>query len=176
METSRIKAKKLLERPYVRALIPDPDSKTYTAMILEFPGCIAQGDSPEEAYARLEEAAIGWLEAAISLGQEIPRPNEENEYSGKFALRMPTGLHRSAAEHAEREHTSLNQFIITAIAERIGAKRLFFELANRLERRIMAANEVVYSTQEDLAFSPATGTGRQLWDFDRILRKVAGEN
>jgi predicted RNase H-like HicB family nuclease len=50
----------------------DEESGTYTATILEFPGCIAQGDTPQEAYKNIEKAAKGWVEAALSLGQEIP--------------------------------------------------------------------------------------------------------
>ena len=78
-----------LKKPYSRILIPDDESGTFTAEILEFPGCIAQGDTAQEAYERLEEAAKAWIEAALELGQEIPPPSLAHGYGGKVALRLP---------------------------------------------------------------------------------------
>ncbi len=123
-----------LRRPYARVLTPDEESGTYTAEILEFPGCIAQGDTPEEAYRNLESAAAGWVEAALSMGQKVPEPSDPYSHSGRIALRLPRGLHRRAAQMAEREGTSLNQFLVGAIAERVGAESFYAEMAQRLEQ------------------------------------------
>lgn len=136
-----------LKQPYSRVLIPDEKTGTFTAEILEFPGCISQGDTAQEAYERLEEAAKGWIEAGLDLGQEIPPPALVHGYSGKFALRLPKSLHCQAARAAERDGTSLNQFIVTALAEKIGAATLFDRLAHRLEQRLLvttvaAVNEI----------------------------------
>lgn len=64
-----------LRLPYRRVLVPDSESGTITALVDEFPGCIAQGDDPAEAYARLEAAAESWIEAALEMGQDIPPPH-----------------------------------------------------------------------------------------------------
>ena len=133
MSDIRMTPEEFLRRPYTRVLIPDSESGTFAAMIPEFPGCITQGDTPSDAYARLHEAALAWIEAAQDLGQPIPDPQEENTYSGKFALRMPASLHKDAAEAAERDGTSLNQFVIAAIAERIGANKLYALLSKKIE-------------------------------------------
>src|SRR5207253_2052298 len=69
-----------LKEPYQRVLIPDEETSTYTAQILEFPGCVSQGDTVAEAYEKLEEAARGWIEAALDLGQDIPLPLMSQEY------------------------------------------------------------------------------------------------
>ncbi len=110
-----------LREPYARVLTPDPETNTYTAQIMEFPGCVAQGDSPEEAYANLEQAAKGWIQAALDTGQSIPEPAVNQVFGGKILLRVPRSLHRQVAELANREGTSLNQFIVAALAEKIGA-------------------------------------------------------
>ena len=123
-----------LKKPYSRILIPDDESGTFTAEVLEFPGCIAQGDTAQEAYERLEEAAKAWIEAALELGQEIPPPSLAHGYGGKVALRLPKSLHRHAAMAAEREGPSLNQFIVTAIAEKVGAHKLYEKLTGRMEQ------------------------------------------
>ncbi len=133
MSDIQMTPEEFLRRPYTRVLIPDTESGTFAAMIPEFPGCISQGDSPQEAYARLHEAALAWIEAAQDLGQPIPDPREENAYSGKFALRMAASLHKDAAEAAERDGTSLNQFVVAAVAERIGANKLYAVLSKKIE-------------------------------------------
>jgi predicted RNase H-like HicB family nuclease len=112
-----------LTAPYSRIVIPDPDSGTFTAQVMEFPGCVAQGDSVAEAYANLESAAERWIEAALELGQRIPEPAAAQRYSGRVLVRFPKSLHRRAAEAAARDGTSLNQFVVAAVAERVGGLR-----------------------------------------------------
>jgi antitoxin HicB len=110
----------ILKQAYSRVLRPAEEGG-YTAEILEFPGCVTQGETLEEAYANLEDAARGWVEAVIELGQNVPEPVAEHDYSGKIVLRLPRSLHRVAAIRAEQDGVSLNTFLATAIAERVGA-------------------------------------------------------
>jgi predicted RNase H-like HicB family nuclease len=110
-----------LAAPYSRIVIPDADSGTFTARVREFPGCVAQGSTAAEAYANLELAAEAWLDAALEMGQEIPPPAEAQDYSGRVLVRFPRSLHRRSAELAALDGTSLNQFIVAAVAERVGA-------------------------------------------------------
>jgi predicted HicB family RNase H-like nuclease len=79
-------------------------------------------DSQAEALSQLDEIAEGWLEAAIARGQPIPEPLEENEYSGKFILRLSKSVHQKAALAAKRDGVSLNQFISNCVAEQVGAR------------------------------------------------------
>ncbi len=111
-----------LTLPYEWVLIPDEASGTFTALIREFPGCVSQGDSPAEAYANLEDAAKAWIGAALDLGQSIPAPRAVESHGGRVLLRLPRSLHREASEAAERDGTSLNQFIVAAVAYRLGGK------------------------------------------------------
>jgi antitoxin HicB len=111
----------ILKRPYARVLTPEPDGQ-YAAEIMEFPNCVASGDSAVSALANLEEVAADWIAAALEQGQDIPAPMDNADYSGRLVLRMPKGLHRRAALFAEREGASLNQFIVTSLAEAVGEK------------------------------------------------------
>lgn len=120
-----------LAKPYARRLTPDEDG-VYVATIQEFPGCIAQGDTAEEAMANLEAAAESWIEAQLALGQPIPEPIELHGYSGKIALRIPRGLHKQAVELAASEGTSLNQLLVSAISSYVGGKNAFAEMAKQL--------------------------------------------
>lgn len=125
-----------LKKPYSRILIPDEESGTYTAVILEFPGCIAQGDTPQEAYEHLEDAAKDWIEAALDLKQEIPSPSQSVSFGGKVLLRLPKSLHRQLALIAEREGVSLNQFVVSALAEKVGAFTLYDKLTKKMDQRM----------------------------------------
>ena len=128
--------KEYLKEPYYRVLIPDDESGTYTAVILEFPGCIAQGDTPQEAYEHLEDAAKEWIEAALDLKQEIPSPSQSLSFGGKILLRLPKSLHRQLTLIAEREVVSLNQFIVSALAEKVGAFTLYDQLTKKLDKKM----------------------------------------
>lgn len=121
MSTKPMNPDDYLKKPYARRLVPD-ESGGFCASIQEFPGCLAEGETADEALQNLEAAAASWVEVALSLGQSIPEPTAFHGYSGKIALRIPRGLHKQAAELAEIEETSLNQFLINAIAQYMGQK------------------------------------------------------
>jgi|SRR5947208_353505 len=131
-----------LKEPYARILIPDEEGG-FSAEILEFPGCFAEGDTADEAMQALDRAADAWIQAALDQGQAIPPPFRNQGYGGKIALRLPRSLHRQATEFAERDGTSLNQFLVSAIAARVGAEefynRLVTELLKKLEDKLTVA-------------------------------------
>lgn len=108
-----------LKLPYFRGYVPEDDG-TFRAEVLEFSGCIATGDTAAEAIACVEEAAKEWIVAALSQGQKIPDPAENTEFSGKLVLRLPRSLHKKSARFAERDGVSLNQLIITSLANYVG--------------------------------------------------------
>ncbi|HEX3529168.1 MAG TPA: type II toxin-antitoxin system HicB family antitoxin [Thermoanaerobaculia bacterium] len=130
---SHLEARELLKKPYTRVLIPDEESGTLTARLVEFPGCFAQGDNPAEAYERLEAAAESWIEAALEMRQVIPPPTLDVEFSGRFALRLPRSLHSQAAALAELDGTSLNQFIVSTLAEKVGAVSFYRSLTRQFQ-------------------------------------------
>ncbi len=124
--------KSYLRQPYARILIPEEEGG-FSAEILEFPGCFAEGETPDEAFHNLESAAESWIEACLEQGQEIPPPSANHSYAGRIALRLPRDLHRLAARKAERDGVSLNQVLVTAIAAWVGADNLFERIAHRIE-------------------------------------------
>ncbi|MGH9418911.1 MAG: type II toxin-antitoxin system HicB family antitoxin [Thermoanaerobaculia bacterium] len=132
-------AAEYLAKQYARVLMPDV-SGVYVAQILEFPGCVAEGDSPQEAYEKLEAAAESWVDAMLRSGQKIPEPTYERirDYGGKIALRLPRSVHRDAVRFAERESTSLNQFLVSSVSAAVGAMSLYEQIAIRLEQGVRA--------------------------------------
>ena len=128
-------ASQYLRQPYARIIMPD-DQGRYAAQILEFPGCFAEGASPEEAYGNLQEAAEDWIESAVAQGMAVPLPFATLGHSGTISLRLPKSLHRRAAELAHRDGVSLNQFLVAAIAARAGAEDLLSNIASKLDERL----------------------------------------
>ncbi len=108
--------------PYERVIIPDSTSGSFTALVAEFPGCVAQGDSIDEAYSNLEIAADSWIAASEELGHTIPLPALD-QGGGKLVLRLPKSLHRQLVRLSKKEEISLNQFVLTVLAERVGTKK-----------------------------------------------------
>jgi predicted RNase H-like HicB family nuclease len=139
-----------LKEPYARILIPD-EQGGYSAEILEFPGCFAEGETPNETMQALERAAESWIQAALDQGQEIPVPFINQGYGGKVALRLPRSIHRQAAQFAARDSTSLNQHLLSCIAGGIGASELYTRLANQLTQTIATKlEEYCKKTEEHL--------------------------
>jgi antitoxin HicB len=116
-----------LALPYRVALTPDRDEDGrvgWVAEIPDLPGCISQGDTPDDTVERVRDAMVGWISVALEDGREIPLPRDENTddraYSGRFLVRLPASLHAELARQAEREGVSLNQLVATALAGAVG--------------------------------------------------------
>jgi predicted RNase H-like HicB family nuclease len=60
---------------YPALLVAEPEGG-YTAFHPDLKGCVAVGETREEALANLEEARRLWLETAHEHGDEIPLPSE----------------------------------------------------------------------------------------------------
>jgi len=101
---------------YPVTLVPEAEGG-YTATINDLPGCVSVGETAEEALSMIEDARRLWLEVAYEHGDEIPLPSTEREYGGRVLVRMPPRLHRRLLEQAEAEGVSLNQHIVTLLAE-----------------------------------------------------------
>jgi antitoxin HicB len=115
-------AAEFLKKPYSRVVVPEEDG-TFRGEILEFPGCIATGETASETLARLEDVAESWLESMLARGQPVPEPLEANDYSGKLVLRLPRSTHQRAALAARLDNISLNSFIQNCVAEQLGMRR-----------------------------------------------------
>jgi predicted RNase H-like HicB family nuclease len=110
-----------LNLKYPVTLVPD-EAGGYAAEIEDLPGCIAQGETVEEAMQMIEEARRLWLESAYEDKLDIPLPTNQVEYSGKFNVRMPVSLHRKLHRLAAKEGVSLNQYVVFALSHTAGVE------------------------------------------------------
>ena len=72
------RAAELAARPYAFAVTEGEDG-VYTVQVLELPGAISEGDTPDEALANGREALGGVIAAMLERGQDIPEPFESRE-------------------------------------------------------------------------------------------------
>ena len=88
----------------------------------DLPGCMADGETVEEAIAHGRDAQAAWIAAMREAGRPVPAPSGEpgGGYSGKWQLRTPKSLHRSLADRARREGVSLNTLAVALLAEGLG--------------------------------------------------------
>ena len=88
----------------------------------DLPGCMADGETPEEAMREAGDALHSWLETARAHGDPIPPPSAPDTagYSGKWVLRTPRSLHKRLAERAKVEGVSLNMLAVSLLAEGLG--------------------------------------------------------
>ena len=98
--------------PYKMEIVEDKDEGGYVVSYPDLPGCITCGETIETAVANANDAKMAWIEAALESGIEIQEPNNLEEYSGQFKLRIPRSLHRSLAEHSKKEGISMNQYCV----------------------------------------------------------------
>lgn len=111
------KADEYMAPAYRMEIIEDKDEGGYVVSYPELPGCITCGQSIGEAIANAEDAKRAWLEAALEEGMTIPKPDDLEEYSGQFKLRIPKSLHKSLAAHAKREGISMNQYCVYLLSK-----------------------------------------------------------
>ena len=107
-----------LSLPYTKVIkeIDDESGHYYYGRIMELDGCQSTGDTLEELDISLKEAMEGYIETKIEHNMPIPMPIKDDDYSGKFVLRIPKSLHRRLAEQANAEGVSLNQYAMFKLA------------------------------------------------------------
>jgi len=111
-----------LNYPVAIERISEEDGGGFFASIPLLPGCMSDGETLEEAYDNIEDAKKEWLRSMLERGMNIPEPAEQEEFSGKFLVRLPKSLHRTLVQISKREGVSLNQYVANALAYSVGRK------------------------------------------------------
>ena len=55
--------------------LPKDEGGGFIAFVPDLPGCMSDGETPEEALANVKDAIVAWIEAARDLGWKIPEPS-----------------------------------------------------------------------------------------------------
>ena len=88
------------------------------------PGCrpitVPKHEPIQRVYVEMVRQVI---EAALEDGLPVREPDDLENYSGQFKLRIPKSLHRSLAEHARQEGISMNQYCVYLLSRNDAAAR-----------------------------------------------------
>ncbi|HEY3315009.1 MAG TPA: type II toxin-antitoxin system HicB family antitoxin [Bacillota bacterium] len=104
----------------VRQVENDEGKLVWEAEVPDLPGCAAGADSATELVDLLSEAIDDWIAVAKEMGQDIPEPSGDEEYSGRITVRMPPFIHRRLVQLSKLNKSSLNSFILAALSHRAG--------------------------------------------------------
>jgi predicted RNase H-like HicB family nuclease len=55
--------------------LPVEDGGGFVAFVPDLPGCMSDGETPEEAVINVRDAIVCWMEAAEDQGHPIPAPS-----------------------------------------------------------------------------------------------------
>ena len=55
--------------------LADADGGGSLATVPDLPGCVSDGETPEEALKNVQEAIVSWIEAAREWKLDIPQPS-----------------------------------------------------------------------------------------------------
>ena len=102
---------------YKMEIIEDQDEGGFVISYPDLPGCITCGETIESAMQNEKDKKREWIRAALEEGIEIYEPDSLENYSGQFKLRIPRSLHRSLAEHSQREGISMNQYCVYLLSK-----------------------------------------------------------
>jgi antitoxin HicB len=50
------------------------DGGGFLATVPDLPGCMSDGETPQEALSNVADAIAAWTEAAEDMGRQVPRP------------------------------------------------------------------------------------------------------
>jgi len=65
-----------LRYPVVLEPLSLEDGGGFAAFVPDLPGCMSDGDTPEEALTNVRDAIAAWLEAAATEGRPVPQPSK----------------------------------------------------------------------------------------------------
>jgi len=101
--------------------LSEEDGGGYLISFPDYPGCIADGETPEEAVKEGQKALYSYIETLKELGRPLPAANA-GAFSGKWSQRVPKSLHAALAMRAAREGVSFNTLCIALLAEGVGRR------------------------------------------------------
>jgi len=100
--------------------LSEEEGSGYMAFYPDLPGCVADGETVDEALAEAKLALKAWISTAEEFGDPIPKPSQANNFSGQTRLRLPRSLHAELSIKAQEEGVSLNTLAVTILARGLG--------------------------------------------------------
>lgn len=98
----------------------EEDGGGYLIEFPDYPGCVADGATPEEAIREGQDALASYLATLNELGRPVPAVRDA--CSGQWRQRVPKSMHAALVRRAEAEGVSLNALVTGYLAEALGRR------------------------------------------------------
>jgi antitoxin HicB len=106
--------------PFTIRPLSEADGGGFAIEYPDLPGCISDGETPEEALKQGSDAVKAYLMDCVKRGDAVPNPTAA---SGQWRQRVPRSLHSRLVARARQEGVSLNTLVTAMIAEGLGRRR-----------------------------------------------------
>lgn len=108
------KAKDFYNLDYTKIIkkVDDESGSYFVGSFLEIPEAKTNADDIMSLQDRMQEVLELSIERRIQDGEVVPLPFDDDDFSGKFTLRLPKSLHKLLSIQAEKEGISLNQYAL----------------------------------------------------------------
>jgi len=100
--------------------LSDAEGGGYLVEFPDFPGCIADGETPEEALSEGRDALESYCRTLEELRRPVPVAGQV--FGGQWRQRVPKSLHAALVRRAEQEGVSLNALVTMMLAEGLGRR------------------------------------------------------
>jgi antitoxin HicB len=114
---------RLEDYPFTVRPLATEEGGGYLIEFPDVPGCISDGETPEEAITNGRDALKSVLLTMKEFGDAIPQPGSLATASGQWRQRVPRSLHSRLVTRAEQEGVSLNTLVTAMIAEGLGKRK-----------------------------------------------------
>ena len=106
--------------PFTIRPLSESEGNGFAIEYLDLPGCISDGETPEEALRQGSDAVKAYLLNCMKHGDPVPKPSAA---SGQWRQRVPRSLHSRLVAKARQEGVSLNTLVTAMIDEGLGQRR-----------------------------------------------------
>jgi len=104
-----------IEYPFEMRPLSEQEGGGWLITFPDLPGCMSDGETPEEAIRNGQDALACWIQACKEADREIPHPGEL--ISNGFSARIPKSLHVRLISRAKQEGVGINALISSFISE-----------------------------------------------------------
>lgn len=112
-----------LDLPYHYILESAEDDQGTTGWFItvaELPGCMSQGETPDEAVTQIRDAMLGWISVMQEDERPIPEPRDIPWDGLHRFVQLPDGLHERIETLARREGVDVETFVLAALSVAVG--------------------------------------------------------
>jgi len=114
---------RLEDYPFSIRPLTEDEGGGYLIEFPDVPGCMSDGESPEEAIINGRDALKCTLLTLKEFGGPIPAPGAFTAASGQWRQRVPKTLHARLVQRAKQENVSLNALVSSLIAGGLGVRQ-----------------------------------------------------